>query len=68
MKLETLSLKTIINELDLQGETVIIQCSSKEKISTIVFNQIEKKNPDASNDKEYYNSYLKRKNMKSVKR
>ena len=40
----------------------------REKRSTIVSKKIKRKIPDPSNVKEYYQSYLKRKNIKSVKR
>ena len=49
MNLETLSLKTITDELDFLKKTVIIQWNTRKKI------------PDPSNAKECYQSYLKKK-------
>ena len=63
---ETLFMQKIIDKLDLLNKTVTIQSNVKTKKNTIFCNQINKNIPDPSNPKEYYQSYLNRKNTKSV--
>ena len=69
MKSDTLSLNTIINELDCLKKAVFFQWSVKKKKKKDLVLPATKwieKVAHPSNTKEYYNSYLK-KNIKSVK-
>ena len=64
MKSETLSLKTIIKELDFLRKTVIIQwiASKKKKKRFIVPpNKLIEKIPDSHNAKEHYQSFARKK-------
>ena len=63
---ETLFMKKIIDKLDLLNKTVTIQSIVRTKNITIFRNQINRNIPDPGNPKEYYQSYLNRKNTKSV--
>ena len=65
---ETLSLKTVINELDLQRKQLFNKKSEKENLQLFA-TKLTEKTPNPSNAKEYDDSYLKRKkkNAKSVK-
>ena len=65
MKSETLSLKTILNELDVASKTVIIQWNAWKKGFAIVREQINKKIRDPRNAKEHYQSFIRKKNTKS---
>ena len=67
MNSETLSLKTIIDKLNFSNKIVIIQWSIRKKDQKLFGTKITEKVSDPSNAKEYYNSYFKRKNKKSVK-
>ena len=67
MKSETLSLKTILNELDVASKTGIIQWNAWKKGFAIVREQINKKIRDPRNAKEHYQSFMRKKNTKSVK-
>ena len=67
MNSETLSLKTIIDKLNFSNKIVIIQWNSRKKDQKLFGTKITEKVSDPSNAKEYYNSYFKRKNKKSVK-
>ena len=68
MNSETLSLKTIIDKLNFSNKIVIIQWNIRKKDQKLFGTKITEKVSDPSNAKEYYNSYFKRKNKKSVKR
>ena len=68
MNSETLSLKTIIDKLIFSNKIVIIQWNIRKKDQKLFGTKITEKVSDPSNAKEYYNSYFKRKNKKSVKR
>ena len=67
MNSETLSLKTIIDKLNFSNKIVIIQWNIRKKDQKLFGTKITEKLSDPSNAKEYYNSYFKRKNKKSVK-
>ena len=67
MNSETLSLKTIIDKLNFSNKIVIIQWNIRKKEQKLFGTKITEKVSDPSNAKEYYNSYFKRKNKKSVK-
>ena len=60
MKSDTLSLKAIINELDFLKKAGIIQWNTCK--------QITKKMLDHRNVKEHYQSFIRKKNKKSVKK
>ena len=69
MKSDTLSLNTIINELDCLNKAFFFKLSVKKKKKKDLVLPATKwieKVAHPSNTKEYYNSYLK-KNIKSVK-
>ena len=68
MNSETLSLKTIIDKLIFSNKIVIIQWNIRKKDQKLFGTKLTEKVSDPSNAKEYYNSYFKRKNKKSVKR
>ena len=68
MNSETLSLKTVIDKLNFSNKIVIIQWNIRKKDQKLFGTKITEKVSDPSNAKEYYNSYFKRKNKKSVKR
>ena len=57
----------IIDRLDFQKETVIIQWKNEKKKLLLATKAIEKIT-DGSNVEEYYNSYLKRNDAKLAKR
>ena len=67
MNSETLSLKTVIDKLNFSNKIVIIQWNIRKKDQKLFGTKITEKLSDPSNAKEYYNSYFKRKNKKSVK-
>ena len=67
MKSEALSLKTIINKLDFLKKTLIIQWSNIKKDLQLITNKLTKKIPDLCNAKEHFQSFLRKKNTKSVK-
>ena len=68
MKSGTLSLKTIIKELDFLKKTVIIQWNAwkkkKKKDSSLLANKIIETIPDPGNVKEHYQSFIRKKNTK----
>ena len=67
MKSETLSVKTIINELDFLRKTVIIHWNSqKNPDSLLLANKLMEEIPDPLNAKEHYQSRIRKKNTKSV--
>ena len=61
MNSETLSLKTIIDELGLQEKTVFIQGNIRKKDLQLFANNLREKISNPRNNKGYYNSYLKKK-------
>ena len=69
MKSQTLSLKLIINELVFQRKSVIIQWNGgKKKRFVVACKQIySKKIPHSRNSKEHYQSFIRKKNAKSVR-
>ena len=68
MKSETLSLKTVINELDFLKKTVvIIQWNVWKKIFIAASKQINKKILDLGNAKEHHQLFIRKKDTKSVK-
>ena len=68
MKSKTLSLKTIIKELDFLRETVIIQWNAwKKKDLLLLANKLIEKISDLHNFKEHYRSFIRKNPAKSVK-
>ena len=67
MKSKTLSLQTIIKELDFLRKTTIIQWNALKKDLLLLANKLIKKLPDPRNAKEYYQQFIRKKNAKSVK-
>ena len=67
MKSETLSLKAIINELDFLKKTVIIQWNIRKKDLRLFATKLTEKIPDPRNAKEYYQSFVRKKNTKWLK-
>ena len=67
MKSETLSLKNIIKELDFLRKTVIIQGNICKKDLLLLANKLIEKIPDPHNAKEHCQSFIRKKNTKSVK-
>ena len=66
MKWETLSLKTIIKKLDLLRKAVI-KSMKREKIFISAWKLISRKNTWSGDAKEHYQSFMRKKNTKSVK-
>ena len=66
MKWETLSLKTIIKKLDLLRKAVI-KSMKREKIFISAWKLINRKNAWSGDAKEHYQSFMRKKNTKSVK-
>ena len=67
MKSETLSLKTIINNLDFLRKTVISQWNVwKKKDLLLLATKLIEKVPDPHDAKEHYQSFIRKKNRKSV--
>ena len=68
LKSETLSLRTAINELDFLKKAVIIPWNSWQKIYFLLLaNKLIEKVPDPRKAKEHYQSFIRKKNRKSVK-
>ena len=68
LKSETLSLRTVINELDFLKKAVIIPWNSLQKIYFLLLaNKLIEKVPDPRKAKEHYQSFIRKKNRKSVK-
>ena len=67
----TLSLETATNKSNFQKKTIIVEWNikhqKKSNLHLFETNLTEKKIRNPSNAKEYYQSYLKRKNSKPVK-
>ena len=68
MNSETLFLKTYCKRFGFIKESTYYSMKHWKKRSVIACNQINEKKADPSNAEVYYNSYLKRKNTKLVKR
>ena len=69
MKSKTLSLNTIINELDILKKAVVIQWNAwkkKKKDLLLLANKLTENIPDLCNAKEHYQSFMIKKNTKSV--
>ena len=67
MKSETLSLKTIINNLNFLRKTVISQWNVwKKKDLLLLATKLIEKVPDPHDAKEHYQSFIRKKNRKSV--
>ena len=66
MKSETLSVKTIINELVFLRKTVIIHWNAQKKDSLLLVSKLMEEIPDPLNAKEHYQSIIRKKNTKSV--
>ena len=54
-------------ELDFLKKTVIIQRNARKKDLLLLENRLIQKVPDPRNAKEHYESFLRKKNRKSVK-
>ena len=67
MKLETLTLKTIISELDFLKKTIIIQWNTRGKDLQLFATKLTEKILDLRNAKEHYQSFIRKKNTKLVK-
>ena len=67
MKSETLSLKTITNNLDFLRKTVISQWNVWKKNDLLLLaTKLIEKVPDPHDAKEHYQSFIRKKNRKSV--
>ena len=67
-KSETLSVKTIINELDFLRKKVIVYWNARKKERLLLIaNKLIKNIPDLRNAKEHYESFLRKLNRKPVK-
>ena len=60
-------MKTIINKLDFLKKTVIVHWNARKKDLLLFANKLMEKVPDPCNAKQHYESYLRKKNRKSVK-
>ena len=67
MKLETLTLKTIISKLDFLKKTVIIQWNTTGKDLQFFATKLTEKILDLGNAKEHYQLFIRKKNTKLVK-
>ena len=67
MKPKTLPLKTITSELYFLKKTVIIQQNIRKKDLQLVATKFTEKLLDPRNDKEDYQSFIRKKSAKSVK-
>ena len=68
MTSEILSMKTIINELGFLKKIVILHWNTQKKKSLLLFaNKLIEKAPKPRNAKQHYESFLRKKNRKSVK-
>ena len=64
MKSKTLSLQTIIKELDFLRKTTIIQWNALKKDLLLLGNKLIKKLPDPRNAKEHYQQFIRKKTQK----
>ena len=67
MNPETLSLKAIVNKLDLLKKKNLIQWNNWKKDLFLFATKLIETIPDLRNAKEHYQSFIRRKNTKSVK-
>ena len=68
MNPETLSLRTILNELDLWKKKVIIQWNAgKKNFLLLLATKSIERTCDPRNAKEHYQLFIRKKNAKSVK-
>ena len=67
MNPETLSLKAIVNKLDLLKKKNLIQWNNWKKDLFLFATKLIETIPDPRNAKEHYQSFIRRKNTKSVK-
>ena len=67
MKSNTLSLKTVIKELDFFKKQLLFSETLEKKDLLLRTNKLIEKIPDPRNAKEYYQSFIRKKNRKSVK-
>ena len=67
MKLETLTLKTIISKLDFLKKTVIIQWNTRGKDLQFFATKLTEKILYLGNAKEHYQLFIRKKNTKLVK-
>ena len=67
MNSETLSLKAIVNKLDLLKKKNLIQWNNWKKDLFLFATKLIEKILDPRNAKEHYQSFIRRKNTKSVK-
>ena len=67
MNPETLSLKAIVNKLDLLKKKNLIQWNNWKKDLFLFATKLIEKILDPRNAKEHYQSFIRRKNTKSVK-
>ena len=68
MKSKTLSLKTIIKKLEFLQKADLINETFEEIEILLLANKLIEKIPDADNVKEHYQSFIRKKNRKSVKK
>ena len=62
MKSETLSLKTIVNELNFLKQTVSFNKTFEEKYLLLLANKLIEKISDPRNAKQHYQSFIRKKN------
>ena len=67
IKPETLSLKAVINKLNFSKKTVISNETFEKKDLLLLTTKLTVKLPDPRNAKEHYQSFIRKKNTKSVK-
>ena len=67
MNSETLSLKAIVNKLDLLKKKNLIQWNNWKKDLFLFATKLIETIPDPRNAKEHYQSFIRRKSTKSVK-
>ena len=67
MNSETLSLKAIVNKLDLLKKKNLIQWNNWKEDLFLFATKLIETIPDPRNAKEHYQSFIRRKNTKSVK-
>ena len=65
MKSETLSLKTIIKELDFVTKIIIVQWKTWKKDSLLLVNKLIEKIPNPRNTKEHYQLFIRKKTIRT---
>ena len=68
MKSKTLSLNTIIKKLEFLQKADLINETFEEIEILLLANKLIEKIPDTDNVKEHYQSFIRKKNRKSVKK